>query len=78
MLIEPSGTEKAEDGKWFHGEAEWASLKGTEDQFVEYLRSVYKKWKDSDASLFNQAGVDKAKELSWKNTGTKILGVLNE
>jgi glycosyltransferase involved in cell wall biosynthesis len=78
MLIEPSGTEKAEDGKWFHGEAEWASLKGTEDQFVEHLRSVYKKWRDSDESLFNQAGVDKAKELSWKNTGTKILGVLNE
>lgn len=78
MLVETSGTETAVDGKWFNGEAEWASLKGTEEQFIHHLRSVYEKWKSSDKALFNQAGVEKANELSWKNTGSKILKVIND
>lgn len=77
LLVEPNGKEAAKDGKWFKGEAEWACLKGTEDQFVHHLRSVYEEWKESGQAPYNEEGVKTARELSWNNTGSKILEVIN-
>jgi len=73
FLVTPQKNEAAVDGKWFNGEAEWASLDGIHDEFVEHMQNVYSVWKESDGTLVNEEGIKTAKQFSWSNTAQKLM-----
>lgn len=63
-LVDVTATEVANDGKWFHGEGNWAKL-GQEqfDQSVELMRFVY-----NNNIRTNPNGLETAKKFSWDKT----------
>jgi len=67
--LDTTGTELANDGKWFHGQGNWCTF--NQDQLVEHLREVHKR-KQAGTLGVNQAGIDTAKQLTWTNTANKI------
>jgi len=72
FLVNITDTEPANDGKWFHGQGNWAKLdNNTMDQTVEYLRYVYSNHIDS-----NPEGLLTAKKYSWTNTAKIISNTL--
>ena len=73
MIVETGDLEEAQDGKWFRGQGNWASIGDKQiDQIAEYMREVHK-LKQADDLKINQAGVDTAKKFSWTNTAKKIV-----
>ena len=79
MLVKPEKTEPAFDGFFFAGLGEWASLEGTEEKFVDHMRSIYETWKRGGKErIINHEGLDTAKEFSWDNTAKKLEEVLYE
>ena len=77
MLATPLKTERAIDGQFFDGFAEWASLEGIEEELIAYMRSIYKKWKDGGKQrIVNQAGIETAEKFSWDATAKKIENIL--
>ncbi len=77
MLVAPEKTEAAMDGIWFDGSAEWASLEGVEDQFIDHMKSIYSTWKEGKYQK-NSAGIKTAHTYSWDACAEKIKEVLNE
>jgi glycosyltransferase involved in cell wall biosynthesis len=71
--IKPKGTEKAFDGMYFKEDdlGSWASLKGTEKEFIDVLRSVYEQWK-KDGDVVNKEGIETAKRMGWDSTANKV------
>ena len=63
--LDVTGMESANDGKWFHGQGDWATF--STDQLVEQMRAVHGKKQDGTLGL-NLAGIETAKTLSWDNT----------
>jgi len=60
-----TGMEKAEDGKWFHGQGDWCMF--DMDQLIEAMREVHECKSDGTLAV-NEPGILTAKELSWDNT----------
>jgi glycosyltransferase involved in cell wall biosynthesis len=76
LLVPINDTEVAYDGKWFHGQGKWAKIDNdAKDCAIQHMRVVHKLNKDN-ASLTNYAGIETAKEFSWKNSGRKMLNVI--
>ncbi len=73
LLLNVEDMEPAYDGKWFHGEGNWASIKI--ESLVELMRYVYERWKKGN--IYNKNGVETAQEYTWKNTANKLASVLN-
>jgi len=72
MLVDIDITEKAYDGKWFHGFGNWAKIgKTQEDQIIEYMRLAYDQKLNS-----NDNGIETANKFSWENTTQKIMEIL--
>ena len=70
-LIYPEDIEPAADGKFFHGQGNWARLDDKEiDEFAEKMRAVYE-----NGVLFNKKGVETAKEFSWKNSVKTLTSI---
>jgi glycosyltransferase involved in cell wall biosynthesis len=77
MLVKPAKTEAAEDGLWFDGSAEWASLENVEEQFIDHMRAIYSTWKEGKYQK-NSAGIETAHRYRWDVCAEKIKEVLNE
>ena len=73
FLIPINNTEEAVDGKWFHGQGNWANF--GEDQVeatIEHMRHIHK-----NKVRTNQEGVATAKKFSWRNTAESIMKALD-
>lgn len=76
LLLEPSGMEKAQDGKWFHGQGNWCSY--SVDDLVDLLRAAHKMKQEDElayASLQDEA-IKTASKFTWSNVVDKLIGVL--
>jgi hypothetical protein len=76
-LIEIDEDELAYDGIWFHEQGSWAALNESQiDQLATHMRSVYEAKREGKQTL-NLAGIETAKELSWRNTAETIMTTLS-
>jgi glycosyltransferase involved in cell wall biosynthesis len=74
LLVDVQQLEKAEDGKWFHGQGEWAHYGKLEiDHFISYLRGVHVVKQKEGGYGLNATGIETAKQFSWKNTADRLL-----
>jgi len=72
-LVDITETEKANDGKLFYGQGNWAKIgPKEEDQIIEYMRYVY-----NNQINTNQSGLKTAEEYSWKSSVDKISRCIN-
>lgn len=70
LLIGVDKVEPAVDNIWFHGQGNWGRLGDSQfEQLVEYMRAVAK---DKTYEI-NQAGIDTAKQFSWKKSAESLL-----
>jgi glycosyltransferase involved in cell wall biosynthesis len=77
-LVTPTSSEPAFDGKFFTDKnASWASLTEIFDDFVEKLLEVHNSWK-KDEDLTNLEGVKTAGELSWENTASQLINIIEQ
>lgn len=68
-LVNITETERAFDGKAFHGQGNWAKLGLDQiDQIISHMRHVY-----SNRIQTNRHGIETAKKLSWTNTAQTIM-----
>lgn len=72
--LEVTGMEKAEDGKWFHGQGSWCEF--DMDQLVQHMRDVHD-CKQGGRLGVNEAGIATAKSLTWENTAKAVVGALD-
>lgn len=73
FLVDISETEPANDGKWFHGNGNWAKIGEPQiEQTIEYMRYVYK-----NNIRNNPNGLETVGRLHWSNTATIINNILN-
>jgi glycosyltransferase involved in cell wall biosynthesis len=73
FLIPIDSKEKAYDGKWFHGQGNWAKFeKKQKDYLSEYLRDFYIKNTKKEISI-NSNGIETAKRFNWDNSAKEIL-----
>jgi glycosyltransferase involved in cell wall biosynthesis len=71
FLIDITETEKAFDGKWFHGQGCWAKLtEKCKEQAIDYMRSCHK------TKIANSESINTAKKFTWDNTARRILNVI--
>tara|TARA_Y100001963_G_scaffold45011_2_gene63354 strand:+ start:8140 stop:9186 length:1047 start_codon:yes stop_codon:yes gene_type:complete len=72
-LVTIKNKEPAQDGKWFFGQGNWASISEHEiwDLSMKMMRFIADK-----KNTINEAGIETAKQFSWNNTASKILEVL--
>jgi glycosyltransferase involved in cell wall biosynthesis len=76
LLIPIKETETAYDGKWFHGQGNWARLDDNAIGYaIKHMSHIHHLNMNNDLSP-NEFGIKTAQEFSWKNTGRKILNVL--
>ena len=72
-LIQIEEKETAYDGMWFHGQGSWAAINSPQvEQLVEHMRAVHKK-KQETGKVYNEHGIETAKNFSWNFTADKIL-----
>lgn len=72
FLVKIDTTEPANDGKWFHGEGNWAKLSSNQmDQTVEHMRYVY-----NNDIRSNPNGIETAKKYSWNQTAQTIINTI--
>lgn len=65
--------ELAYDGKWFHGQGNWAKLeRDQKSSMVEHMRLIYTLHQSKNLNL-NKSGIETAKMFTWENTARKIL-----
>ena len=73
-LVNISKKEKADDGKFFNGYGEWASLTSDViDQTIEYMQYVYQ-----NNIKTNPEGLQTALKFSWNHTASEIMRHLHE
>ena len=63
-------TEPAFDNKWFFGQGNWAKI---DDAVINTLQAKMEQFAESHKGEINEAGIETAKQFSWKNTSNKIL-----
>jgi hypothetical protein len=69
-------TEVAYDGKWFHGQGNWAKIdSNTIDYMVSSMRTIYKQHQENVLKL-NFAGLETAKNFTWENSARKITDAI--
>jgi len=73
ILLQPDGLESAWDGIWFHNQGSWM-LAGEpfKQSFADNMRLLYEKHQAGE-DIYNYAGVETAKNLSWENTARAII-----
>jgi len=75
-LIAIDRLEDAVDGKWFHGQGQWAEFGDAQiDQLVEHLRAVHR-LKRAGELRPNLAGRDTMARFSWEATVRRLTGAL--
>jgi len=73
MLVTIDDTELAYDGKWFHGQGNWAKMESSQmDQIVSHMKRTHASVQNNE-NTFNTAGVETAKKFSWSNSADKIM-----
>lgn len=72
LLLEVDGMTKAQDGKWFTGQGDWAIF--SVDKLAELMKAAH----DERELLTRrrEAALETAKQFSWENSATKIVEVL--
>ena len=71
FLVETPELEPANDGKWFHGQGDWAKIDdGMIDEFVVHMRRCY------ESRPFNPDGMMTAAEFSWDNATKKLMEII--
>lgn len=72
-LLEINKKENAYDGKWFHGQGNWAKI-GQEEKnnLIDIIKSFHTKNISGEIDL-NTNGISTAKKYSWENTARKII-----
>ncbi len=77
MGVKITELESAYDGKWFHGNGQWATLdEAVLQQFKGYLHDVYEKWKSDPNQLYNAEGVKTAQKYSWDNSARTLIDIV--
>jgi glycosyltransferase involved in cell wall biosynthesis len=79
-LIDIDKLEPANDGKWFHGQGEWASYGDNQiSQLISHMRYVHSQKEQGKVGLGkNISGIATARDkFSWGNTVDKLLGAIN-
>lgn len=72
FLVDITEKEKAEDGKAFRGQGNWAKIGSKQqDQIISYMRHLY-----SNRINTNPSGLKTAEVYSWKNSADKISGCI--
>jgi glycosyltransferase involved in cell wall biosynthesis len=72
FLIKVDKLELANDGKWFKEEGQWAKFGHNQmEQLIYHLRQVHKNQRERGI-MFNLAGINTAKSLSWNNTAKRL------
>lgn len=70
LLLDVTGKEIANDGKWFHGQGAWCSF--SIEQLVEHMRTVHS-LKQSNQLKQNINGINTGKAFSWRNSAKEII-----
>lgn len=74
LLVQIEGTETAYDGKWFHGQGEWAKLgKSSMDDLINHMREVHSNLKGKP----NKEGILTATQFSWENTANRLIEAIS-
>ena len=77
MLVTIDDTEIAYDGKWFHGQGNWAKIGDKQiQQIAQHMNNVHKSVQNHE-NTFNTAGVETAEKFSWQNSAQKIMEALD-
>ena len=77
-LIPIDGTEPANDGKWFHGQGNWAKFCSIQmDSLIRWMHKVHH-IKQSSGLGMNMAGIQSGKLYTWDNTANTIIDILNK
>ena len=69
-LVTIKEVEPAHDGKWFFGQGNWGKIKEHE---VFDLSLQMQSFIENKRGTLNEAGIETAKQFSWKNTARKII-----
>jgi hypothetical protein len=70
-IIEIEKLTPANDGKWFHGDFEWADFGDNQmDQLVQYMREVH--MMEPEQKMLNPNGISTAEKFSWNRTASII------
>jgi hypothetical protein len=73
FLVDITEKEKADDGKAFRGQGNWAKIGSQQqDQIISYMRHLY-----SNRINTNPEGLKTAEVYSWKNSADKISGCIH-
>lgn len=73
FLLPINSVESAFDGIWFHGQGNWGKLdKNTTDELINKMQLVHDR-KQSGQLELNMAGIETAKNLTWRNTAETIV-----
>lgn len=76
LLIPINKSEIAYDGKWFHGQGNWAYIDDNAKAIaIKYMRQIHH-LNQNEGLLLNDAGIKTAQNFSWANTARKILNVI--
>ena len=76
LLIPISETEVAYDGKWFHGQGNWAKFDDNAKEIaISYMKNLHKLNTENSLTI-NNIGIETAKKFSWNNTGRAILNAI--
>jgi glycosyltransferase involved in cell wall biosynthesis len=68
-LVDITDKESAEDGKWFHGDGNWAKIDQIQkDQIIDYMKYVY-----SNKINTNPEGVQTAQNFTWENSAKQLV-----
>lgn len=70
-LIKVNEVEEAFDGKWFHGQGNWAKLTDEHiNELADAMAHVHARKSMSD--ITNHSGIETARKFSWENTALTI------
>lgn len=76
LLITPGPLEDSYDGKWFHGQGQWASMGDCQiEELVIYMRGVHNE-KQNGILNINNDGIDTSRKLSWNNSANILTNFL--
>lgn len=77
-LVEINSLEPAFDGKWFHGQSNWAFIgKNQIEQAVAHMRDVHKLCQEGNLDI-NSKGIEKAEELTWIKATNVLVDKLSD
>jgi len=72
-LINIDCLESANDGKWFHGNGNWAKFGENQiQQTIKHMKQIHS-LKQSNNLLPNVAGIETANKFTWENTAKEII-----